>query len=112
MKLFKVAVVAASLAVAGCSWLPWQGGNVEAQVAEVQELCKRACSFLPTAQTVAAIISAGDPTVAGASAIAKAICDQVTKAIAENPALKTLPKTEAECPYGKVAGACIDGKPL
>jgi hypothetical protein len=112
MKLFKIAVVAAGVALAGCSLLPWQGGDVNAQVAEVQELCKKACSFLPTAQTVAAIISAGDPTVAGASAIAKAICDSVSAHLAANPELKTAPQKEEKCPWGEVAGVCIEGKPV
>lgn len=110
--LLKVGVVAIALGLAGCSLLPWQGGDVNAQITEVQDLCKKACSFLPTAQTVAAIITAGDPTVAGASAIAKAICDQVSKALEANPELKTAPKAAEECPFGKVAGVCIDGKPV
>jgi hypothetical protein len=109
--LLKVGAVAIALGLAGCSLLPWHQGDVNAQVAEVQELTKKACSFLPTAQTVAAIITAGDPTVAGASAIAKAICDAVTKsAEAPQAPLGAAPKKAEECPYGKVAGVCIEGK--
>jgi len=49
------------------------------KVAEVQAQATKICAYLPTATSVAAMISAANPAVIGVSAIAQAICSAVTK---------------------------------
>jgi hypothetical protein len=108
-KIAIVGVLGASLGVAGCQYLPWTEEQINEKIVAVQALCKEACSFLPTAKTVSAIISAGNPLVDTIYEVAEAICDQVTKAQALNPALKSLGKAAGNCPFGEVAGVCIEG---
>jgi len=75
--LFFAAPVAAALALSGCA-----GGvtpaTVSATIAQVQQATVLTCSFLPTAATVAGILSGGNPLVTTAAAIAQAICTAVT----------------------------------
>jgi len=52
--------------------------NVSAVIEQVRQVAVATCGFLPTVETVAAIISAGNPLVSGASAIATAICAAVS----------------------------------
>lgn len=54
--------------------------NISEIIAQVQAACTTACKFIPTAGTIASIVSAGNPGVIGATAIADAICAAITKA--------------------------------
>lgn len=66
-------IAAASLcALAGCTTTIPTGDDT---VAKAQAAAKTACSFLPTAETVADIIKANDPALSTAKAIANAICN-------------------------------------
>lgn len=83
--------------------------SVTSGVSQVQSLAVKYCSFLPTAQTVLAIVSAFDPNTAvpaqAASQMAKAICDTVT---AKATTLKAKPGPWKVKVNGKVV--TIDGK--
>lgn len=48
-------------------------------VAKVQALTTKACSFVPTASSVAAMLTAGNPTVVGVAAIATTICQVLAR---------------------------------
>ena len=100
----RVALVAALfLALAGCG----TEGKFDSQIAAVQAASAKICKFLPTAASVAAILTAGNPAVTGVAATAAAICAAVT---VSNPVTlfgmgETKPK---ECP--KVNGVCVEGE--
>lgn len=64
------------LLLGGCSAAQQQ---TETQIiAAVQQQAVLACSFLPTASTVAGILAAGNPALTAASAVAQAICAAVS----------------------------------
>lgn len=52
--------------------------KLAAEVTKVQTLTASACRFVPTAASVASILTAGNPAVVGAGAVATAICQAVT----------------------------------
>jgi hypothetical protein len=99
-KVATIAVLATTLMAAQCSQ-----SDIDKQVAAVQVLTQQACQFLPTASSVAAILTAqvpaGQPLVTGVQAVATAICNAV------NSTTKSAPQ---DCPFGKVNGVCVDGK--
>lgn len=75
-----IAVVGIGLTVAGCGTTftnPFTGQPVTITAASVQQAAQAACGFLPTASTVAGILTA-DPAVATAEAVAGIICGAVT----------------------------------
>jgi len=73
-KLMLGAAAAAFLAVGGCATTTGSGGIT---TADVQNAAVTACSFLPTAATIASILSA-NPAIATASQVAALICAAVT----------------------------------
>lgn len=75
MRMLLLAAVA-GLALASCTTTDPVTG--EPVVMDVQSAARAACRFLPTAETVAGIIATGDPRLATASAIARAICDALS----------------------------------
>ena len=79
-----VALVAASLA--GCAT---NREEIDAKIKEVQDATKLACSFVPTVDTVAQIITAftgGAEAVGLVGAAARGICNAVTTApLADGP---------------------------
>jgi hypothetical protein len=77
-------------------------GSLDSQVKDVQAAAVKACGFLPTASSVAAILSAGNPAVTGVTAVATAICAAVTKVAPQARGL------EQECP--RVNGVCVEGE--
>ena len=77
-KLFFAAPVAAALALGGCATGGVTATSVATTISAVQQAAVLACGFLPTAATVASILSGGNPLVSTASAIAQAICTAVT----------------------------------
>ena len=72
----KVAPLALLLAGCGTFTNPFNGQTVTITAADVQAAAVQACNFLPTASTVASIISAS-PMVATAGQIAALICQAV-----------------------------------
>lgn len=62
-----------ALVISGCSTTP---ANVQSVIAQVQQAAIVACGFLPTAATVAAILSGGASTAV--TDIAQLICTAVT----------------------------------
>lgn len=68
--LFAVAVVS----MGGCTTTGASDDPVEA----AQNAAVSICKFLPTAETVADILKAGDPKLATAKAVAQAICNTIT----------------------------------
>lgn len=61
------------------SWVGWGSTELDGQVSKVQVLTVKLCKFLPTASSVAAILTANNPAVVGVSAVATAICGAVTR---------------------------------
>lgn len=89
------------------SWLGWLFGfrttNTE-EVTKIQAGAVRLCGFLPTVDTVLALLSTANPTVATASIIAKKICAAVTNA----KSVSTL--MGGEMPKPMVDGIVIEGE--
>jgi hypothetical protein len=54
--------------------------DIAAIISQVQNYCKIACDFVPTAATIASILSGGNPGVIAASAISQAICTAIAPA--------------------------------
>jgi hypothetical protein len=54
------------------------GPSFDEDVEKVRLATVRCCGFLPTVGSVAAILSAGNPTVLGVTAVAAAICQALT----------------------------------
>ncbi len=86
-KLLISASLACGLLTSSCTTLtpgvdPITGGNIAAEITQVQALATQICAFEPTAQTIAAILSTFAPGVAPISAIvfqaANSICSAVS----------------------------------
>ena len=74
--------------MAACATTP---GGTGISVASVQSAAVLACSFQPTADTVAGILAVGNPAIATAEAVAAAICAAVTgKAAKRGAAVPTV----------------------
>ncbi len=98
----------AGLAVAACATNPTTGvttiGSIN--VADVQNDAVAICSYLPTAATVANIISANNPVVITADAVATAICQAVSPA----KAAAHRRGAAAPLPYVYVPPGSVSGK--
>jgi hypothetical protein len=66
----KLLVIAALGLLGACT----SSSNVNSIISQAQQVAVATCGFLPTAETIAAIVSAGDPSLKVPDAIAKAIC--------------------------------------
>ena len=75
------------------------------KVKAVQDKAVQLCSYLPTATSVGAIISAGNPAVVGVSAVANAIC---TAVINWKSTQATQNSFATGCP--KVENICVEGE--
>jgi hypothetical protein len=84
-KSMLVVVLALSAALGACATTP----NDDI-VAEVQTITTTACSFVPTADTIIALVGSG-PTLTTAAAIADAICAAVTPKLASSKRRATPP---------------------
>jgi len=71
-KIIFAAPLAAALALAGC-----QTTGTNSIVVQVQAAATLACSFVPTAATIIAIVAKGNPALATAAEMAAAICAAV-----------------------------------
>ena len=87
------------LLLAGCT-----GTSLTDTVKQIQDETVKLCAYLPTANSVAAIVSAANPAVVGIGAVANAIC---TAMINWQTDQKTINSFATECP--KVNGVCIEG---
>ena len=58
-------------------WFWITGPSFDEDVEKVRLATVRCCGFLPTVGSVAAILSAGNPSVLGVTAVAAAICEVV-----------------------------------
>jgi hypothetical protein len=78
MKNFLIAcIVAVSFTLGGCASMGGGTGtspDIANIIAQVQNYTKLACGFVPTVTVVANILSAGNPGVIAAAAVAQAIC--------------------------------------
>jgi hypothetical protein len=95
-------LIAAALALAltGCSLFEGEG-SLENRVKEIQGYTVELCKYLPTAQSVTAIVTASNPAVSGGFAIAQAICVAVTRQASSATLYKD------HCPM--VNGVCVEG---
>lgn len=82
-----------ALALAGCSVFE----KASPTIGDVQGVAVKVCAFLPTAETVAAILAAGSPALTTSSAIANAICNAIS------------PKAGPGAGRATVAGVPIEG---
>jgi hypothetical protein len=71
-----------SLGLSGCAGLQQDITAAGPTIAAVQQVAVSLCGFLPTASTIAGILSGGSPLVSTAEAVASAICAAVTPASA------------------------------
>ena len=81
-RLLVVCMLAIAAALGGCTTTTDPNGNVvitdvNSIISQVQAYCRLACGFVPTATTVANILSGGNPAVAVVSSISAAICAAV-----------------------------------
>jgi hypothetical protein len=77
MKFILVIPLAASLLLGGCA-TSGTGPSTADIIAQVRQAAVATCGFLPTIDTVAQILAAGNPTVIIAGTVANAICAAVT----------------------------------
>ena len=100
--IIRVLPLLGTLLVAGCGSFtnPFNGQTVTITPADVQAAAVQACGFLPTAATVAGILTAS-PYLATATAVASAICAAVTPT-------KSASKLGAAVPM--VNGVVVHGK--
>ncbi len=84
-KVLVACMLAASVALGGCATGGAAGGGVVVTppditgiVAQIQSYCKIACGFVPTAATIANILSGGNPGVMAATAVSEAICKAIS----------------------------------
>jgi PBP1b-binding outer membrane lipoprotein LpoB len=100
-KLSIIAALAVAVLSAGCS------ETQNDQVAKIREFTVRLCSFMPSVQSVTAILAAANPAVTGTLQIATAICDAVSDTPVPPPGVASL-KSDGECP--KVNDVCVEGE--
>jgi hypothetical protein len=97
----RLALIAAlALSLTGCSLFEGEG-SLESRVKDIQKYTVELCKYLPTAQSVTAIVTASNPAVTGGFAIAQAIC----VAVSRQASTATLYKDT--CP--RVNGVCVEG---
>ena len=99
----RLLIVALVFFIGGCGVLD-SGSSLADKVKAVQDEAVKLCAYLPTATSVSAIITAGDPTVVGISAVANAIC---TAMINWQTDQKTVNSFATDCP--RVNGVCVEG---
>lgn len=68
-----------ALFLSGCATTGTGGLDIPGVIAQVQSITASVCMFIPTAETVAGILAAGNPILGTATAVADAICAAVTK---------------------------------
>jgi hypothetical protein len=107
-KLTLAAVAASSIALGGCATTGSAPTDITSFVAQVQATTSAVCAFVPTAETVASIIStlggpAGATIVGTANGIASAICAAVAP-------VKAAGKLHRAVAPPTVAGVVIHGK--
>lgn len=84
------------------------GGTDSRLVVKIQAATVKACGFLPMAETVAALVAAGNPAVTTATLIAKKICVAVT---APRPAILGLSSMSGEVANPIIVdGVVIEGE--
>lgn len=105
--LVMLLIAALPLGVAGCTTTNPATGETDV-VAGVQSAATAACRFLPTAETVTAILAGDDPRLATASAIARAICDAVAPA-APGSRMMTLMRAVPEVSGVPIRGEFVGG---
>ena len=98
-KVLCAGVIAAGFMLGGCATTK---EDIQSRIEQVRQAAVAVCGFLPTVDTVAAILLANNPAYITASAIANGICAAVTA-----PALKQLGPRRAP---PVVAGVVIHGK--
>lgn len=100
-KLLLAASAAFAMSLGGCATTGNGTFDLASFIASVQADTNLVCAFIPTAETVANIVSTGNPIVATAGAVANAICAAVTP-------VKAAGKFGAVAPT--VAGVAIHGR--
>lgn len=90
-RIMFAAATSSMLLLAGCAHNPDgsvnPGASIGNVIAETQSIATQICRFVPTAQTVANILSAGNPALQTAGSIASAICNAVSATTARRGAV-------------------------
>lgn len=81
-RIFTILFLSCATALGGCAGAGGGGTigggvttpDIGAIIAQVQSYCRIACGFVPTASTIASILSGGNPGVMAATSISQAIC--------------------------------------
>ncbi len=101
MKILPTLGLAIALGSAGCVASITPGGvpTIGLDISTIQADAVLACSYLPTASTIAAILAANNPLVLTADMVAAAICDAIGANIA---ASRRVSATAVHIPSGLV----------
>lgn len=80
MRAFLTSItLALALALGGCVTTGLGPGSITNFVQQAQQVATLTCGFLPTVETVAGLIAAGNPAITTATEIADAICSVATR---------------------------------
>ena len=114
MKNILIAIVLGfSMALGGCAstgGVPTQTqADIEALIAQVQSYTRTACGFVPTAASIAAILSGGNPGVIAATSIAQAICAAVAPPLMAGRVFTAKSVKGWQVTPGAVNGVRVDG---
>lgn len=85
-RFFTILFLSCATVLGGCGSIPGGGGvpgavttpDIAAIIAQVQSYCRIACGFVPTATTIASILTGGNPGVMAATSISQAICAAIS----------------------------------
>jgi hypothetical protein len=109
----RLALIAVVLPLAGCgpSFPTIDSAALAEAVAQVQKHTVQICAYLPSNNSVVSILTASNPIVETAFAIATQICNAVTATVPPLAPAQMGEKRlgeERQCPM--VRGVCIDGQ--
>ncbi len=112
-KLLMVCAVSLTTILGGCATTNPDGTttqpDIAALIAQVQSYTQTACGFVPTATTIANIISVGNPAILVATSIAQAICTAVTPMHAGRKAFVAKSVKGWSVTPGAVNGVTVEG---
>ncbi|WP_143744638.1 hypothetical protein [Mesorhizobium prunaredense] len=91
-KRLQIGLIGITLIVTGCTTAtPPAGGNrTSSIVSDATAQARSLCAFVPTAETILALIATGQPQLTIAAGIAKAICNAVVPKPGSAPGTPTV----------------------
>lgn len=99
-----LAIAGLALSLGACATLGTGGLGSSDTIIAIQNAAVAACSFLPTAGTIANIIKANDPKLITAEAVAAAICAAIAPTT-QHALIATTPKVDGVAIVGAFVSA-------